>query len=153
MDTDDFNKLYLIAYLISNSEDESIVGYSDLAARLIYLKNLIDREEKLGDPFIQEIRDLVVVDEDGSLDWSGLKDLIDRAESDDHGQMFLKVSSKSVGPQKWTYEFNCEAPEEILETKLDDLIESGNEIRFMEKVNSAAQVDDDELLEHVYQSS
>lgn len=152
MDTDDFNKLYLISYLVSETEEESVVGYSNLAARLLFLKNLIENEERLERTFIREIRDLVVVDEDDSLDWAGLKDLIERAKSDDYGQMFLEVSSNSVGPEKWTYEFHCAAPPQVMRNKLENLLGSENKTRFLEKVDRAAKADDEDLLEHVYQS-
>ena len=150
MDDDDFNKLYVISYLIEESDEEAIVGYSDLAARLLFLKNLVEGETDLQNPYVAEIRELVGIDEDNSLDWAGLKDLIDRADSDDHGNMFIDVNSKSVGPQKWTYEFQCEAPEEILETRLEEIIGEEHINRFLEKVNTAATADDDQLLQHVY---
>jgi hypothetical protein len=150
MDDDDFDKLYVISYLIEVSSEESIVGYSDLAARLLFLKKLISGENKLQDYYVEEIRELVTIDEDNSLDWENLKELIEKANSDDHGQMFIEVSSESVGPQKWTYKFSSEAPKEILETRLEEIVGDEDIQRFLEKVDKAAKADDDQLLQHVY---
>lgn len=152
MDDDDFNKLYVISYLIALSDDETIVGYSDLAARLLYLKDLVDGEVKLRDHYVEEINDLVSIDDNNSLEWNGLKDLIERANSDDHGRMFIDVNSEPVGPQKWIYKFHCEAPLEILETRLEEIVGEEDTQRFLEKVDDAAKADDDQLLQHVYKS-
>lgn len=150
MNTNEINKLYLISYLIDNTNDDRVTGYSELAARLEYLKKEIERDGKLDDKYKDKLRGLTVVDEDGSLDWSELKDLINRADNDDHGQMFLEIRSKSVGPDRWVYEFHSKAPTEILEKKIEEIVGSEDKTRFFERIKSAAQISDEEMLEEVY---
>lgn len=150
MDESDFNSLYIISYLIASSENEKIIGYSDLSARLVFLKQLVEGEDRLRDYYVEGIEDLVKIDDDNTLDWSELKDLIERATSDEHGQMFINVNSNSIGPEKWMYEFHCEAPHEILEKRLEELIGEESINRFLEKIDTAAQADDEDLLTHVY---
>lgn len=150
MDEDDFDKLYLISYLISNRESDEVEGYAELASRLQYLKELIIDDDRLDEEFREEIRDLIFVEEDHTLDWTGLKDLIERAKGDDHGSMFLDVGSISTGPNEWKYVFYSKAPQELLENKFDDMIDSENKTRFLEKVRSAAEIGRDEVIEEVY---
>lgn len=150
MDNDDYNKLYLLSYLITSMDGETVTGYSDLAARLEYLKHKINDDRKLEQQYINEIGDLVLVEDDESLDWSGLKELVERAVDDEFGSMFIAIHSKSVGPNKWIYEFHSIAPTEVLEQKIRNMVGPENKMRILQKVKSAAEVNEEELIEEVY---
>lgn len=150
MDNDDYNKLYLISYLIANRKDEKISGYSDLAARLAFLDIEIEEDPRLNDEYRSEIDEMIYKEDNNGLDWTNLKDLIERASDDDYGVMFLDVRASSVGPDKWVYEFHSTAPMAILEKKIEKLIGPENETRFIQKVIKAAQTDDEDLVERVY---
>jgi len=148
MSTSDTDELYVISYLIHQSEDSKIIEYTNLAARIYEVNRRIKSDEQISECTHLNFDDLVTVSEDNMIEWQSLKDFIESARGDEVGSMFLSVETKEKEPNEWIYQFNSEAPEAILEQKLEEMSERDEALK--QVVTNVAQLDDNRLFEIVY---
>lgn len=144
------NNIYLISYLISNAENQRVVGYSNLAARLHYFRKQLEADEKLPIVFGPKLEILVTKREDNGLDWSRLKTLLSEAKNDQFGSKFIQIGTVEIGPNEWTHEFRSTAPDAVLERQVEEMVDVDSEVRLKEKVVSAAEMDEEKLIEEVF---
>lgn len=140
--------VYIISYLLSECDDEEVVGYSNFASRIYYLQQELNKEERVSGRFRDALRKLVIRS-DGELDWSGLKMLLDEKSSDQLMTMFLSVGTEEIEPGKWKYKFSTKAPKSVLEDRLEEM--DDNNKRLIESIRSAARVDEHEVFMEVYE--
>lgn len=150
MDPDNQHAIYLISYLIAQTEEGRIVGYSTLSARLYSLLNRLKQDEKITRSFEEEISSLIQKEDDNTLSWKQLKEFLSEAENDQIGGMFISIESEEVEANKWSYEFTSKPPEGVLDREINNLLPSDEETRFKEKVSAAATIDEDDLFKEVY---
>ena len=142
------DSVYMISYLLSECDEEEVVGYSNLASRIYYLQQELEKEPKISGRFRDALRELVIRS-DGELDWSGLKMLLDEKSNDQLLTMFISIGTEEIEPGRWKYKFSSKAPKLVLEDRLEEMGD-GNK-RLIEIIRSAARIGEDEVFKEVYE--
>jgi hypothetical protein len=153
MSADSQFKLYLVSYLICQSDDSRVQGYADLSARIINLQKRAIDSTDIPEEVENALDELVSKNDDKSINWSSLKDFIEGAHSSKWGSMYLSIDTTEVGPEKWTYVIKCEAPESVVESNLSDHLSKREFNQIDHHIEAVCRMDDDELFEEVYQST
>ena len=139
--------VYIISYLLSECEEEEVVGYSNLASRIYYLQQKLEMESQISGRFRDALRELVLQSED-ELDWSGLKMLLDEKSNDQLLTMFISIGTEEIEPGKWQYKFSSKAPNSVLEVRLEEM--GDNNKRLIETIRSVARTGEEEVFQEVY---
>jgi hypothetical protein len=138
------NGLILISYLISETEEGKIVGYSTLSERLYYLR------EKMSDRQAENFPQLVNMTDDG-LNWEELREFLTETVTEGQGSAFININTSKVDERnRWMYEFESKAPKEVLDDKLGSIVSSESTDNIKRKINSAATEDNETVIEEVY---
>jgi hypothetical protein len=96
----------------------------------------------------ERLDDLVEKTEDSMLRWDSLRSFVESARVHDVGSMFLTVESEEIGPNKWEYKFRSNAPEAVLETKIENLAERSESLK--QKIENAAGMDKQDLYDTIF---
>jgi len=143
MATNNTQELYIISYLISQTENEEVVGYSSLAAKLYKFIEDSKEDEEIPNGLIEGIEDLVS-GEVNKLDWSSLEEFLEYAITTDVGSMFIEIKAEEIRPNKWKPKFESGAPTPLLENKIEDMTEKENKLK--EKIKTASNTELDDLI-------
>lgn len=144
----DPEKLYVISYLLHESNDGTVVGYADLGARILYLKSSIESADNISNTIANSLDELVEKTDDNQLKWDSLREFIESAKSDQTGSMFLDIKSHEKEPNEWIYRFESSAPKAILEDKIGSFSEREEALK--QKIKNAAQVAERDLYTEIY---
>lgn len=146
----DTDELYVISYLLLKTENNEVIGYAELAARVCHLTHEIRSDDQISNIVADDLDDLVKKTEDNMLKWDSLRSFVETALDGDVGSMFLTIESEETGPNEWEYKFKSNAPEAVLETKLENI--SDREEMLKQKIKNSARVDKEGLYDTIFQT-
>lgn len=140
--------LHIISYLLYNTEENQVLGYSELAARVYYLVERVRNDDDISNTVVEGLDELVETTEDDMLKWDSLRSFLENAMNRDTGPMYLSIESEETGPNKWEYKFRSNAPEAVLETKINDLAKQDQILK--QKILNSANKSREDIYEEVY---
>lgn len=141
MTSRDVENLYIIAYLISQTENEEVVGYSSLAAKLHKFITECEKDKEISNSLISELDELVN-GKPPDLDWSFLEKFLQSAVSSGVGSMFISINTKHIHGNKWKPKFESDAPTPLLENKMEEISERENKLKEKIRTASATEIGD-----------
>jgi hypothetical protein len=142
------DELHIISYLLYNTEDNQVLGYSELAARVHYLIEEIRNDDNISNTIAEGLDELIETTEDGMIKWDSLRSFLENAMGRDTGPMYLSIENEETDPNKWEYKFKSNAPEAVLETKIGDLAKQDQLLK--QKIINSANENREDIYKEVY---